>query len=185
MVGMALAVGVTLINPEMKQYQWILIGLVPGAIIGTVLALRIEMTAMPQLVAILHSFVGLAAVLVALGFYIEHSAKGPLDAVLCVEISVGSFIGAITFTGSLIAFGKLQAVLSSNPLVFKGQHALNALLGLIMVGFTVNFVMHQDMMSFLVLTGIALALGFLLVLPIGGGDMPVIVSMLNSYSGWA
>jgi NAD(P) transhydrogenase subunit beta len=185
MVGMVLAVGVTLLNPEVKQFQWILIGLIPGAVVGTLLAVRIQMTAMPQLVAILHSFVGLAAVLVAFGFYVEHSAAGPLDSVLLVEIAVGSFIGAITFTGSLIAFGKLQALLSSNPLVFKGQHAVNALLGLVMVGFTVNFVLHQDMMSFLVLTGIALALGFLLVLPIGGGDMPVIVSMLNSYSGWA
>ncbi len=185
MLGMALAVGVTLMNPEVKIYWWILAGLVPGAIIGTVLAYRIQMTAMPQLVAILHSFVGLAAVLVALGTYIEHQAKGQLNNVLLVELAVGSFIGAITFTGSLIAFGKLQAILGSNPLVFKGQHALNALFGLIMIGFTVSFVMNQDMLSFLALTGVALALGFMLVLPIGGGDMPVIVSMLNSYSGWA
>jgi NAD(P) transhydrogenase subunit beta len=185
MVGMALAVGVTLLNPEMKQYQWILIGLIPGAVIGTGLALRIQMTAMPQLVAILHSFVGLAAVLVALGTFLEHQARGDLNGVLLVELSVGSFIGAITFTGSLIAFGKLQAILGSNPLVFKGQHFINALLGLVMIAFTVSFVMHQDLGSFLILTGIALALGFLLVLPIGGGDMPVIVSMLNSYSGWA
>jgi NAD(P) transhydrogenase subunit beta len=185
MVGMALAVGVTLLNPEMKQYQWILIGLIPGALIGTVIAMRIQMTAMPQLVAILHSFVGLAAVLVALGTFLEHQARGELNSVLLVELSVGSFIGAITFTGSLIAFGKLQAILGSNPLVFKGQHILNAILGLVMIAFTVSFVMHQDLGSFLILTGIALALGFLLVLPIGGGDMPVIVSMLNSYSGWA
>jgi NAD(P) transhydrogenase subunit beta len=162
MVGMALAVGVTLLNPEMKQYSWILIGLVPGAIIGVLLAIRIQMTAMPQLVAILHSFVGLAAVLVALGTFLEHQARGELNTVLLIELSVGS-----------------------NPLVFKGQHFLNALLGVVMVAFTVNFVMHQDLGSFLILTGIALALGFLLVLPIGGGDMPVIVSMLNSYSGWA
>ncbi|MGZ3656442.1 MAG: NAD(P)(+) transhydrogenase (Re/Si-specific) subunit beta [Bdellovibrionota bacterium] len=185
MVGMLLAVGVTLLNPEMKNYSWILIGLVPGAVIGIALAIRIQMTAMPQLVAILHSFVGLAAVLVALGTFLEHQAKGELNTVLLIELSVGSFIGAITFTGSLIAFGKLQAILGSNPLVFKGQHALNAILGLVMVGFTVSFVMHQDLASFLILTGIALGLGFLLVLPIGGGDMPVIVSMLNSYSGWA
>ncbi|MGZ3671524.1 MAG: NAD(P)(+) transhydrogenase (Re/Si-specific) subunit beta [Bdellovibrionota bacterium] len=185
MVGMLLAVGVTLLNPEMKNYSWILIGLVPGAVIGIALAIRIQMTAMPQLLAILHSFVGLAAVLVALGTFLEHQAKGELNTVLLIELSVGSFIGAITFTGSLIAFGKLQAILGSNPLVFKGQHALNAILGLVMVGFTVSFVMHQDLASFLILTGIALGLGFLLVLPIGGGDMPVIVSMLNSYSGWA
>ncbi|HEY8279814.1 MAG TPA: NAD(P)(+) transhydrogenase (Re/Si-specific) subunit beta [Bdellovibrionota bacterium] len=186
MVGMVLAVAVTLIHSDVKNYYWILIGIVPGAVIGIALAIKIQMTAMPQLVAILHSFVGLAAVLVAFGTYIEHSASGHVDTVLLVELAVGSFIGAITFTGSLIAFGKLQALLSSNPLVFKGQHALNLLLGLVMIAFTVDFVMHPDhMTSFLALTGIALLLGFLLVLPIGGGDMPVIVSMLNSYSGWA
>ncbi len=185
MGGMLLAVVVTLIHPAVKSYWWILAGLVPGAVVGIALAIRIQMTAMPQLVVILHSFVGLAAVLVALGTYIEHQALGHLDTVLLVELSVGSFIGAITFTGSLIAFGKLQAILGSNPLVFKGQHALNLLLGAIMIALTCSFVMHQDMVSFLGLTAIALLLGFLLVLPIGGGDMPVIVSMLNSYSGWA
>jgi NAD(P) transhydrogenase subunit beta len=185
MFGMLLAVGVTLLHHDVVNYWWIVAGLVPGAIIGTVIALRIQMTAMPQLVAILHSFVGLAAVLVAYGTFLEHQAKGELNTVLLIELAVGSFIGAITFTGSLIAFGKLQAILGSNPLVFKGQHPLNALLGVVMLAFTASFVMQQDQASFLILTGIALVLGFTLVLPIGGGDMPVIVSMLNSYSGWA
>jgi NAD(P) transhydrogenase subunit beta len=185
MAGMVLAVAVTLLNSEVKSYWWILAGLVPGALIGIALAVRIQMTAMPQLVAILHSFVGLAAVLVAVGTFLEHQATGALNSVLLVELSVGSFIGAITFTGSLIAFGKLQAILGSNPLTFKGQHALNLLLGAVMIGLTVHFVVAQDLATLLELTAIALLLGFLLVLPIGGGDMPVIVSMLNSYSGWA
>ena len=139
--GMVLAVAVTLINPEVKQFQWILIGLAPGALIGTILALRIQMTAMPQLVAILHSFVGLAAVLVAFGFYIEHQAAGHLDSVLLVEIAVGSFIGAITFTGSLIAFGKLQALLSSNPLMLT---FVKSSVGLSLVRHATNFPSAQE-----------------------------------------
>lgn len=185
MAGMALAILVTLLNPEVKSYNWILIGLIPGALVGSILAYRIQMTAMPQLVAILHSFVGLAAVAVALGTFLEHREAGTLNSVLLVELAIGSFIGAITFTGSLIAFGKLQAILRSNPLVFKGQHFLNLLLAIVMIGFCYDFVATQSLSSFIILTSIALALGFLLVLPIGGGDMPVIVSMLNSYSGWA
>jgi NAD(P) transhydrogenase subunit beta len=176
---------VTLINPEVKSFTWILAGLAAGAVVGTLIALRISMTAMPQLVAALHSFVGLAAVLVAIGTFLLHEMRGEIDTKLLIELGVGSFIGAITFTGSLIAFGKLQAILGSSPLTFKGQHVLNALLGLVMVGFTVDFVMNVHFVSFLVATGIALLLGFLLVLPIGGADMPVVVSMLNSYSGWA
>src|SRR5207244_1394246 len=141
------------------------------------------MTAMPQLVAALHSFVGLAAVLVAFGTYMLQSERGGLTPVLMIELAIGSFIGAITFTGSLIAFGKLQALLGSNPTVFKGQHLLNFALGLAMVGFAADFVIYDHPVSFLIMTGIALLLGFLLVIPIGGADMPVVVSMLNSYSG--
>ena len=185
MIGMAIAVAATMIHPDVKTYGWILAGLGLGAVVGTLIALRIQMTNMPQLVAILHSFVGLAAVLVAFGTYLEHSARGAVDSVMMFELAVGSFIGAITFTGSLIAFGKLQAILSSAPLLFKGRHLLNIFLALAMIGFTVDFVLQQNLISFVALTAIALALGFLLVLPIGGGDMPVIVSMLNSYSGWA
>lgn len=102
-----------------------------------------------------------------------------------IELAVGSFIGAITFTGSLIAFAKLQELVGSNPLVFKGQHALNLALGAVMVGLAAHSVMFDSLSSFLIMTVVALALGFLLVLPIGGADMPVVVSMLNSYSGWA
>jgi NAD(P) transhydrogenase subunit beta len=185
MGGMALAVVTTLFHPDVHSYTWIIAGLGLGAVVGITLALRISMTSMPQLVAILHSFVGLAAVLVAYGTYLSHDAAGSLDRELMIEIAVGSFIGAITFSGSVIAFGKLQAILGSNPLVFKGQHALNALLGLVMLGFCADFAVNNHQASFLIMTAIAFALGFLLVLPIGGADMPVVVSMLNSYSGWA
>ncbi len=185
MFGMFVAVVATLANPEVRDYGWIVGGLAAGALVGVPLALRIQMTAMPQLVAALHSFVGLAAVLVAIGTYLSHGAAGTLDGTIMIELAAGSFIGAITFTGSLIAFGKLQELIGSAPLVFPGQHWFNLALGVAMIGFGVDFCAHDHMASFLAMTGIALALGFLLVLPIGGADMPVVVSMLNSYSGWA
>ena len=184
-IGMVIAIAVTMVHPDVKDYTWILAGLGAGALVGTILALKIQMTDMPQLVAILHSFVGLAAVLVATGMLLNPAEAGHAGAVHYIELSVGSAIGAITFTGSLIAFGKLQALLSSSPLAFPGRHALNGLLALGMVALTVYFVIDPQVWAFLALTGIALVLGVLLVMPIGGGDMPVIVSMLNSYSGWA
>jgi NAD(P) transhydrogenase subunit beta len=185
MIGMVIAVGATLVHPDVKTYGYILAGLAAGACIGVLVAVTIKMTAMPQLVAALHSFVGLSAVLVAAGTYLLHREAGEVGAVLATEIAVGSFVGAITFTGSLVAFGKLQEILGSAPLVFKGQHILNLVLGVAMLACGVEFVMHDNFTAFLVMTGIALALGLLLVLPIGGADMPVVVSMLNSYSGWA
>jgi NAD(P) transhydrogenase subunit beta len=129
--------------------------------------------------------VGLSAVLVALGTYLSSDAEGAFDGVAMAELAIGSVIGAITFTGSLVAFGKLQEILKSNPLIFKGQHFLNLMLAAAMVGFGVHFGMAHSVTSFLAMTGIAFLLGLLLVLPIGGADMPVVVSMLNSYSGWA
>lgn len=185
MSGMALAIVTTLFNPEVKTYSWIIAGLIGGALVGTLVARKIQMTAMPQLVAALHSFVGLSAVLVSIGTYFSHRASGELSSVLLAELAIGSFIGAITFTGSLIAFGKLQEILGSDPVKFKFQHLVNLLLGIIMVGFSINFVLHGDALSLLAATFIALILGFLLIIPIGGADMPVVVSMLNSYSGWA
>jgi H+-translocating NAD(P) transhydrogenase subunit beta len=185
MVGMGIAVIATLFNPEVKTYTWIIAGLIAGALVGSLVANKIQMTAMPQLVAALHSFVGLSAVLVSLGTFFSHHDSGVLDGVMLTELSVGSFIGAITFTGSLIAFGKLQEILGSDPVKFKGQHLVNLLLALVMIGFTGHFVLHGDTFSLLALTAIALVLGFLLIIPIGGADMPVVVSMLNSYSGWA
>jgi NAD(P) transhydrogenase subunit beta len=185
MIGMAIALVATFLNPEVRQYSWILAGLLGGAVIGTGIALKIEMTAMPQLVAALHSFVGLSAVLVAAGTFLAHRDSAELNGVFMAEIAIGSFIGALTFTGSLVAFGKLQELLSSNPVIFKGQHALNALLGFAMIALCGAFVLTESFPLFLLMTGIALLLGILLIIPIGGADMPVVVSMLNSYSGWA
>jgi len=185
MAGMALAIVVTLLHPSVQNYGIVLGGLAVGAIIGVPVALKIQMTAMPQLVAALHSFVGLAAVLVAGGTYLMHVQQGHTDAVLLVELIIGSAIGAVTFTGSLVAFGKLQALLGSAPLVFKGQHALNGVLIALIFGLSAVFVQSHSVLLFTVVTVLSLALGFLLVLPIGGSDMPVVVSMLNSYSGWA
>lgn len=185
MAGMALAVAVTLVHPDVQNYPLIFAGLALGAAIGIPVALKIQMTSMPQLVAALHSFVGLAAVLVAAGTYLIHAKDGPMESHLLIELVVGSAIGAITFTGSLIAFGKLQALLRSAPLVFRGQHALNGILIVATIACSIAFAREHSVALFVIVTCISLLLGFLLVLPIGGSDMPVVVSMLNSYSGWA
>ena len=185
MAGMVLAVLATLASPQVADYGWIVAGVAIGGSIGAVLARRVKMTDMPQLVAILHSFVGLAAVLVALGTYFTHRDAGALNALLLSELGIGSFIGAITFTGSVVAFGKLQGLIGSAPLRFAGQHWVNLALALAMLGATVQFVLGGGLGAFAVLTVLALVLGVLLIVPIGGADMPVVVSMLNSYSGWA
>jgi NAD(P) transhydrogenase subunit beta len=185
MFGMGLAIVVTLFSPAVQNYSLIFAGLAIGAVIGIIVALKIDMKAMPQLVAAFHSLVGLTAVLVAIGTFTEHAASGMIDGIMLVELSVGSFIGAITFTGSLIAFGKLQGILSGNPIVFKGQHMLNLALGLVTLGLVIQFSQNSSLTTLIVITVVALALGFLLIIPIGGADMPVVVSMLNSYSGWA
>lgn len=190
MVGMALAIGTTLMSPQIHQFEWILVGLLIGGFIGAVIAFRIHMTALPQLVAAFHSLVGLAAVFVAsAAFYdpisyhigeIGHIYTGSL-----IEMSLGTMIGAITFTGSLVAFGKLQGLITGKPLVFSFQHPLNALLGICIVGLIVLLCREQSPQFFWLLMGLSFLLGFLLILPIGGADMPVVISMLNSYSGWA
>jgi NAD(P) transhydrogenase subunit beta len=185
MAGMILAVAATLLNPAMKSYSFIVAGVLLGAVIGTVIALKIKMTAMPQLVALLHSFVGLTAVLVAVGTYYDRAVLGSPDPMLMTELFIGAFIGAITFTGSLVAFGKLQALLSSKPLVFKGQHQVNLVVSLVAVTCGIEFVMHDNLLALFIMLALALLLGILLIVPIGGADMPVVVSMLNSYSGWA
>ena len=148
------------------------------------------MTALPQLVAAFHSLVGLAAVFVATAALFSPAAYGigevgSISAGSLVEMSLGTAIGAITFSGSVIAFGKLQGVLSGNPLVFKGQHMINAALGILLAVFLIWFAATESHTAFWALTILAFVLGFLLILPIGGADMPVVVSMLNSYSGWA
>jgi NAD(P) transhydrogenase subunit beta len=185
MIGMAIAVAATLLGGEVKSYGWIVAGVAVGAVIGVVVALRIKMTAMPQLVAALHSFVGLAAVLVAIGTFLNHAAKDALNGVLMGELSAGIVIGAITCTGSVIAFGKLQGLISGKPVKFAGQHALNAAMAIATVALAVHFAMTGSVWSLALMTLLAFVLGVTLIIPIGGADMPVIISMLNSYSGWA
>ena len=186
MVGMTIAVIATVVHPEVRNYTWIIAGLGVGAIIGTTLALKIEMTSMPELVAALHSFVGLSAVLVAVGTYFNHMQSGHMDTIILIELAVGSFIGAITFTGSVVAWGKLKGTFSGNPVVFKGQHWLNLFMALVMIALAVFFTLdYTNFAAFLIMTAIAFVLGVTLIIPIGGADMPVVVSMLNSYSGWA
>ena len=190
MVGMAIAILTTLISPEVQAYVWIVLGIVIGGATGTVIAQRIQMTALPQLVAAFHSLVGMAAVLVAFGAFLAPvsygiGTVGNINTASLVEMSIGLVIGAITFSGSVIAFAKLQGLMSGNPLVFPGQHALNAALGIAMAVVLIWFCSDESTYLFLVLALLSFALGFLLILPIGGADMPVVVSMLNSYSGWA
>jgi NAD(P) transhydrogenase subunit beta len=165
--------------------------MVVGAAAGTLVARRIPMTHMPQLVAFMHSLVGLAAVLIAFSALYDPSAYGiavggnELAVASRIELFLGTFIGAITFTASIIAFSKLQGLMSGAPLVFTGQHVLNLLLGIVMTVAGIMFCIDQSWTPFLIMTAVALVLGVLLIVPIGGADMPVIVSMLNSYSGWA
>ncbi|MEN8166584.1 MAG: NAD(P)(+) transhydrogenase (Re/Si-specific) subunit beta [Pseudomonadota bacterium] len=185
MTGMAIAIAATLMGSEVKSYGFIIVAVAIGAVIGSVVAARVQMTAMPQLVAALHSFVGMAAVLVAIGTYLNHDAAGTLNPVMMGELSAGIIIGAITFSGSVVAFAKLQGLVSGAPVKFAGQHALNAGLAIAAIGFAIHFGMTESMTSLVIMTAIAFILGFTLIIPIGGADMPVIISMLNSYSGWA
>ena len=191
MIGMAIAVITTVINPEVVSYSWILTAMVIGGAIGAFIARRIAMTDMPQLVAAFHSLVGLAAVLVAAAAFYNPAAYGIADAdgalklASRIEMGIGVVVGAITFSGSIIAFGKLQGIVTGNPIVFPGQHALNALMGAVIVLLVVLFAIGPEAEWFWGMTLLAFVLGFLLIIPIGGADMPVIVSMLNSYSGWA
>jgi NAD(P) transhydrogenase subunit beta len=190
MVGMAIAIVTTLLLPEVESYWLILIGIVIGGAIGTAIALRIQMTALPQLVAAFHSLVGMAAVFVAAAAFLYPEAygigvEGDIRRASLVEMSLGTAIGAVTFSGSVVAFAKLQGLVSGKPLVFPGQHLLNAALGVLLIALIVWFVADQPPAAFWLLTLLAFALGFLIIVPIGGADMPVVISMLNSYSGWA
>ncbi|MES9870172.1 MAG: NAD(P)(+) transhydrogenase (Re/Si-specific) subunit beta [Sedimenticola sp.] len=183
--GMVIAIAATLLGTEVQSYGFIIAGVSAGAVVGTVLASRVQMTAMPQLVAALHSFVGMAAVLVAIGTFLNKRDAGLLNAVLMGELSAGIIIGAITFTGSVIAFGKLQGIISGAPVKFTGQHALNAVIALVTIALGVHFAMTGSIVSLAIMTILAFVIGVTLIIPIGGADMPVIISMLNSYSGWA
>jgi len=188
--GMVIAIVTTLASPGVVSYWVIILGIIIGGAIGSVIALRIQMTALPQLVAAFHSLVGLAAVCVAAAaFYLPEAygigVAGKIKVVSLVEMGLGVAIGAITFTGSIVAFAKLQALITGRPLVFPMQHPLNAALGVGIVLAIVWLCLGQSVLAFWVLVLLSLALGFLLILPIGGADMPVVISMLNSYSGWA
>ena len=191
MAGMLMAVLVTAFGPRVDSYMVLTIALVIGGAIGALLAARVEMTSMPQLVAILHSFVGAAAVLVGIATALDHSRvlTGIDRRIHDTEIFVGIFVGAVTFTGSVVAFGKLQGLIASKPLLLPGRHLINLimLLGSVYLGYT--FVTYGDyfpaLWPLLAVTAVASLLGIHLVMAIGGADMPVVVSMLNSYSGWA
>ena len=190
MLGMALAIATTLAMPGVQSYWLIGAGLLIGGSIGTVIALKIKMTALPQLVAAFHSLVGLAATFVAIAAYYNPAAygigvRGAVQGSSLIEMSLGLAIGAITFTGSIVAFGKLQGLISGKPVTFPLQHLLNLLLGLAAVALGVWLVMDNSDIAFWLLLLLSLALGFLIIIPIGGADMPVVISMLNSYSGWA
>ena len=183
MVGMAIAVATTFFVGHNLIFSLIAGAIILGAIVGTFAAKRVQMTKMPELVALMHSFVGLSAVLIAIAA-VFNSAEMHTN-IQRIELFIGAFIGAITFTASVIAFGKLSGKFGSKPVIFKGQHLLNLVLALLMLGFGILFYLQGNQTAFLVMCGLALVLGITLIIPIGGADMPVVVSMLNSYSGWA
>ncbi len=193
MIGMAIAVVVTLalVYFTTKNAGMILAGIAVGAVIGSIIARRVQMTQMPELVAAFHSLVGMAAVLIAIAAVNNPGAMRlpvPLPTGSKLELFIGTFIGAITFSGSVIAFGKLSGRIRSAPVVFKGQHLLNLALGIAMIGFGIWFFLAPDADQwppFIAMTALAFLLGVLIIIPIGGADMPVVISMLNSYSGWA
>lgn len=190
MIGMAIAITTTLLQPSVSSFGLIFVALAAGGVVGTIIAKKIEMTALPQLVAAFHSLVGLAAVLVGAAAFLTPDAFGLLDggqmqAASLIEIGLGVAIGAITFTGSLVAFAKLQGLVGGSPLVFPMQHQINLGLGVIVLLLVVGLVFTGSSMALWAIIGVTMLLGFLLILPIGGADMPVVVSMLNSYSGWA
>ncbi len=190
-IGMLLAITATLFAASVGNYGIIITMMVIGAILGTLLAARVKMTAMPELVAMLHSFVGLAAVLVGFATFLDdsHSFTGAAQTIHDVEIFLGILIGAVTFTGSVVAFGKLSGKLSGAPLLLPARHFLNLLLLVACIGLGSMFVsagtIDAGMTPLAIMTVLALLFGIHMVAAIGGADMPVVISMLNSYSGWA
>lgn len=189
--GMAIALIATVLGPHAGNVGWIIVAMVIGGAIGVYLARKVEMTEMPELVAILHSFVGLAAVLVGFNSYLEHDAitNAVMENIHLTEVFLRIFIGAVTFTGSIVAFGKLHGKISSRPLMLPRRHQMN-LAALVISFLLLILFVHSDniglqVLALLLMTLIALAFGWHLVASIGGADMPVVVSMLNSYSGWA
>ncbi|MGF1806077.1 Re/Si-specific NAD(P)(+) transhydrogenase subunit beta, partial [Aliivibrio sifiae] len=185
--GMAIALIATIFGPDSAGTGWIIVAMAMGGAIGIYYAKKVEMTEMPELVAILHSFVGMAAVLVGYNSYIDHGElTGALLNIHLVEVFLGIFIGAVTFTGSLVAFGKLRGVISSSALQLPHRHKLNLIALIASAALLYYFVsVEGSMFAIILVTLIAFAFGYHLVASIGGADMPVVVSMLNSYSGWA
>jgi NAD(P) transhydrogenase subunit beta len=193
MVGMTIAVLTTLgSHPPASMTAWALVGggIVIGGGIGAVIARRVPMTSMPELVAAFHSLVGMAAVLVAAGAYYAPAAfdigtRGHIHGASLIEMSLGAAIGAITFTGSVIAFLKLSGRMSGAPIMLPARHVINIAVAAALLFFGYGFFVSQSSMDFWLVVGLSLALGILIIIPIGGADMPVVISMLNSYSGWA
>src|SRR4029079_613492 len=193
MVGMAIAVATTLAShPPADGVAWVLVilGIAIGGGIGAVIARRVPMTSMPELVAAFHSLVGMAAVLVAAGAFYAPAAfdigsEGHIHAQSLIEMSLGVAIGAIIFPGSVIAFLKLSGRMSGKPITLPGRHIVNLALVAALVFFIYGFFVSQSAMDFWIIVALSLALGILIIIPIGGADMPVVISMLNSYSGWA
>ena len=191
-LGMIIAIIVTFlaVGSFSKELIYVLIFFSIGGIIGSIIAYKIPMTAMPQLVAGFHSLVGLAAVLVALSAFLKPDVfnlgtVNNIKTASLIEMSLGASIGAITFSGSVIAFLKLQGIMSGSPIIFRGQHILNGLIGISIVVSIIYLCISQLPQLFWILILISFLVGFLLIIPIGGADMPVVISMLNSYSGWA
>ena len=191
-IGMAIAIGVTIISVGnfSTGFLYLMILLLIGGSIGTFIAFKIPMTAMPELVAGFHSLVGLAAVFVAISAFLNPEvfnlgSQGNIKISSLIEMSLGAAIGAITFTGSVIAFLKLRGIMSGSPITFKGQHYLNLILGIAVIVLIFYLCKTQSDSLFWRIIEISLLLGILLIIPIGGADMPVVISMLNSYSGWA
>ena len=190
--GMAIAIIVTFLSVGNfgTGFIYVLIFLVLGGSVGAFIAFRIPMTAMPELVAGFHSLVGLAAVFVAISAFLKPEAFnlgtiGDIKLASLIEMSLGAAIGAITFSGSIIAFLKLRGIMSGSPITFKGQHLINLMLGLTIVFLIYYLCLSQSSNIFWGLVAISFLVGILLIIPIGGADMPVVISMLNSYSGWA
>jgi NAD(P) transhydrogenase subunit beta len=188
-VGMALAIVATALGVEIGGWPLLAPALIVGGIVGAMLAARVAMTSMPQLVAILHSFVGAAAALVGLSSFFGHNELVGAEAIVhSIELYVGVFVGAVTFAGSVVAWGKLEGKIRSKPLVLPARHALNLAVMIVVVVMGAGFVMNWGGMALtllLVMTGLGCFIGWHMVMAIGGADMPVVVSMLNSYSGWA
>jgi NAD(P) transhydrogenase subunit beta len=189
-IGMTIAVITTVMSPIVEEYSLIIASILAGGTIGIIIAQKIQMTALPQLVAAFHSLVGLAAVFVAgAAFYHPDSygigSFGNIQTSSLIEMGLGVSIGAITFTASIIAFAKLQELMNTNPICFNGQHPINAGLGILLLILIILLPYQQSTFIFWLIVFISFVLGILLIIPIGGADMPVVISMLNSYSGWA